>query len=198
MSIIIKIQKRLMVKLTQKILKELIYYDPNTGVFTWMERDAKWFNCDDNHQCKSWNTKYSGCEAGKVSKEGRTRYRYITITINGIQNRYKSHRLAWMYVYGELPINDIGHIDQDGLNNSIKNLEDITHQINHKNERMSKNNTSGFTGVYLNKKTNKWFASIKVDGKNIHGGTFLDIKDAIEKRKQMNVEYGFHKNHGRK
>lgn len=60
------------------------------------------------------------------------------------------------------------------------------------------NNTSGTVGIAWNKVCEKWQAQICIDGKNIHGGLFTDKKDAIKKRKQLEKEYGFHKNHGRK
>lgn len=62
----------------------------------------------------------------------------------------------------------------------------------------AKNNSSGFTGVCFDKNANKWRVDIRVDGKLIYGGLFDILSDAIDRRKEMNIEYGFHKNHGRK
>lgn len=52
------------------------------------------------------------------------------------------------------------------------------------NGKLNQNNTSGVTGVYLQKKTNKWKASIKFQGKNIQLGTFTEKDEAIAARKE--------------
>ena len=63
---------------------------------------------------------------------------------------------------------------------------------------MRKANTSGVTGVCFSKKGNKWFARIRLDGKSKHLGSFADKQDAIEARKDAEIKYGFHPNHGAK
>lgn len=44
-------------------------------------------------------------------------------------------------------------------------------------------NTSGYTGVYQNKKTGRWIANITFKGKKYHLGTFDKIEDAVRARK---------------
>jgi hypothetical protein len=61
---------------------------------------------------------------------------------------------------------------------------------------MAKNNSSGYTGVYWYRATEKWGATIKFNHKSLHLGFFIDISDAISARKAAEIQYGFHPNHG--
>jgi len=70
----------------------------------------------------------------------------------------------------------IDHIDRDKLNNRRKNLRPATLSQNQWNQKKYRNNTSGFKGVYKNR--NKWCAQIRVNGKRIHIGYFVDLKEA--------------------
>jgi hypothetical protein len=67
-----------------EFVREVLDYDPQTGIFRWKER---------KEVPKFWNTKYAGKIAGSLD-DG-----YINIGINRMI--YKAHRLAWFYVYGE-------------------------------------------------------------------------------------------------
>ena len=164
--------------LNQKRLKELLQYDLDTGVFTWKVRAAT-------------NTKI-GSEAGSVVKDTRTYYRFIMIS----NKSYYAHRLAWLYVHGKWPKNQIDHEDGNGLHNWIKNLRDVTNRENSMNSRMFSNNTSGFSGVSYHKRDGNWRAYISVDSKQKHLGNFDNIDEAVSARKAAEVKYGFHPNHG--
>lgn len=174
--------------LTQEILKELLHYDPDTGVFTWLHRDLRWFKKE--RSCRSFNTWAAGMVAGWMSATG---YWYIGI----FGTKYKAHRLAFLYMIGEFPKNDTDHIDGNRINNRWNNLRDVTRSENLKNQAFRKNNTSGFLGVCWHKGTGKWLAQIKVGGKNFHLGLFEDIGDAVSARHAANIKFGFHINHGR-
>ena len=90
-------------KLTQSRLKEVLAYDPYSGKFTWKV---------------SLNTKIrAGSAAGCLSPEG-----YIRITIGG--KKYKAHRLAWFYVYGYFPENQVVHLNGARSDNRISNLRE--------------------------------------------------------------------------
>lgn len=179
--------------LTQEILKEIIHYDPDTGVFTWRRRAKKWFK--DDGKWKGWNTKFAGKEAGSVRKtcDGKG---YVLISIFHI--RYQAHRLAYLYMTGEFPQNQTDHIDGCGTNNIWVNLRDVTNSENSKNMRLRSDSPSGFTGVRWYKYYKKWNARISVNNKQIHLGYFSLLEDAIKARKEANIKYGFHPNHGQK
>jgi len=174
-------------ELTQEVLQELLQYDSDTGVFTWRERDVKYFAVETN--CKRWNTRYSGKVAGTADARG-----YISIKL--FKKIYLSHRLTFLYMTGEFPIEQVDHINQVKGDNRFCNLREVTHHENGKNQSMHKNNTSGTVGVSWHKSANKWVARIKVDGKVIHLGLFTDKQDAITARELANIKYDFHINHG--
>ena len=81
------------------------------------------------------------------------------------------------------------HINMNGLDNRRENLRLVTRSVNTHHARLSKNNKSGFRGVYLNKNSKKWVATIKVNNKRHHGGTFSCISDAIVARDYLAKKY---------
>lgn len=74
---------------------------------------------------------------------------------------------------------------------SPDNCRWITHQQNCWNRDLTprKTNTSGCSGVYLRKDSNKWRASITVSGKKINLGSFSNKEDAIKARKEAEKIY---------
>jgi len=161
--------------LTQKRLKELLNYDPETGVFTWISRRG---------------SKAAGSVAGTPHyKQG-----YIRIKIDG--EMYSAHRLAWLYVYGEWPKHETDHINHDRQDNRIENLRSVTRHQNARNRTLRSDSTSGVVGVNWFKRNQKWGARIFKNGKFVFLGLFERFEDAVEARKNASVEYGFHQNHG--
>lgn len=132
---------------TSDRLKELLSYDPDTGLFIWrVDRGTR--------RC-------AGSVAGHVFNEsGSLQYRSI-----GIDGRnYKAHRLAWLMVHGRWPANGIDHIDGNGLNNAIANLREATQSENLRNRGASANNKSGLKGVHWHRRDRKWVAQITIAG----------------------------------
>lgn len=168
------------VEVTQQELKRLFNYDQETGVFT---RKVK----VNNFKAKE------GCVAGSFVNKLRKQYWSISIR----NKPYLCHRLAWLYVYGSLPKEEIDHIDGNGLNNSIGNLRCVSHQDNGKNVKLRKDNKSGVCGVAFDESNKRWFAQIRVDGKCVYLGRFIDKNDAIIARKAAEIKFNFHENHGR-
>lgn len=179
-----------MEELTQEIVQELLHYNPETGVLSWKERDRELFESD--KKWRNWNNKYYGKEVGSVYKDKRNIYRGFSL----FNKTQRVHRVIWLYYYGYWP-KIIDHINGDGLDNRICNIRDVSNQENLKNQRKRSNNTSGVLGVHWNKTKDKWQVLIKVDGKAKHVGFFADIESAAEARKQAEMEYGYHENHGR-
>lgn len=165
--------------LTQERLKELLHYCPETGVFTWLV-DGR--------------GKVKGIEAGTVRVNPTSGKSYRRITVCG--DRFATHRLAFLYVTGEFPPDQVDHIDGNGLNNVWSNLRAVTSTENHKNLRKNVCNISGVTGVAWAKARRKWYAYISVDSCNKHLGYFHDKEEAVSARKSAEVFYGFHENHG--
>ena len=160
--------------LTQDTLKEILSYDPLTGIFKWN---------------KSGRGRRLNLVAGT-----KTNHDYISITVLGV--RYYSHRLAHMYMTGVMP-DIVDHDDQNGLNNIWTNLNNGTSSDNAKNTSMRPSNKSGTNGVHWCEKDKAWVATITSNGKRMHLGQSKDINIAIAKRKEADIKYGFHKNHGR-
>ncbi len=173
---------------SQSLLMELLEYTPSTGEFFWRKRDRSWFKSA--RDCSAWNTNYKGKAAGSIADRGR----YINIVIFGRQ--YRAHRLAWIYIHGSLH-SDIDHINHNGMDNRISNLRLIRQADNNRNQSLSKNNTTGVTGVYKsNGRKLPWCARIKVNRKYIHLGYFATLDEARRVREAANNDYGFHSNHG--
>lgn len=83
----------------------------------------------------------------------------------------------------------VDHINHDKLDNRKDNLRICTQQQNMMNNKIRKNNTSGVTGVAWHKEKNKWRSVIMVNHKQIHIGYYSDIDDAIEARRNAEIEY---------
>lgn len=141
--------------LTQERVKQLLHYNPETGIFTWLSyrsRRAK-----------------KGDIAGTL-KDGR-----VELMID--RKHYKAHRLAWMYVHGHWPVNQIDHINTIPNDNRLVNLREASHSENQQNIRNAQsNNKLGVLGV--SKFRNKYQASIKLNGIQYHLGHFSNIDDA--------------------
>ncbi|OFZ69081.1 MAG: hypothetical protein A2V79_11715 [Betaproteobacteria bacterium RBG_16_56_24] len=141
--------------LTQERLKELLSYDSATGLFARMVS---------GHGVKV------GDAAGTLCKG------YIQIKIN--RRKYYAHRLAWLYVYGELPTHDTDHINMDRADNRIANLRLATRSENNFNTGKQANNTSGFRGVSWKNTSKKWCAEARLNGEHHHLGYFTTPEEA--------------------
>ncbi len=139
-------------------LREVMEYNSETGIFRWRLRLSNRVQIGD----------FAGC----LTPTG-----YISCNIDG--KPYKAHRLAWLYVYGNLPSEQIDHINGCRSDNRIVNLRQANNAENQQNRLAQKNNTSGFLGVcpFPN---NKWRAQIRVNGKNFHLGLYKTKDLAFE------------------
>ena len=160
--------------ITQKRLKKLLNYDPDTGIFVWL-------------------VSRKGVRVNAVA--GTLQHGYIVISID--YKLYRAHRLAFLYMTGKFPVNQVDHDNRVRSDNRWKNLNSATNTTNHKNMPMQRNNTSGYVGVSWSKQSGKWHVYIWVSGKRIHLGFFINKSNAIKARKSAEVKYGFHINHGK-
>ena len=163
-----------------ELLRQLLDYDPETGLLTWRPRTSR-----------HWNSRYAGNVAG-----GRHRCGYTAIGIHGIT--YLAHRLVWAIHYGEEPKGEIDHINGINADNRIANLRDVVHIDNLRNAKRSSANKSGVTGVFWNKGSRRWRSSIRRDGVNIDLGCYDTLNEAGAARRGAEKALGFHKNHGKR
>lgn len=137
--------------LTQVRLKELLDYDPETGLFRWRIKRSQ---------------KNVGSIAGCINVAG-----YRQISLDNVL--YRGARLAWLYVYGCWPTNEVDHINCDRADDKFSNLRDVTGSQNKKNVPRKSNNKTGFKGVCRHSQaTDKFMAQITVNWKPIYLGLF--------------------------
>jgi hypothetical protein len=151
--------------LTAETLRELLNYDLETGVFTWRVARS--------------GTRGKGAIAGSI-QAGRRGYRSVRIKLCG--GKHLAHRLAWLYVTGEWPSEQIDHINGDSLDNRFANLRTATNAENTRNRKVHATNKLGIAGVAWRESHQRYVARICKDGVPIHLGYFNTIEDAVNAR----------------
>jgi hypothetical protein len=173
-------------------LRKLLDYDPETGALTWRERSPDWFigsKHTPERAAACWNAKMAGKPA------------LASVTANGyghgaIGNQsFLAHRIIWKMATGE-DAEDIDHVNGDRTDNRLANLRSCSRTANMRNRGLSRNNRSGYHGVWMELKTGKWCAQIEHDGIVEDLGRFDVIEDAAAARKAAELRLGFSANHG--
>lgn len=113
-------------------------------------------------------------------------HRHIRLE-NGKRTTIFLHRIIMGLERGDKRVVD--HLNHAKLDNTTANLEIKTHQENGMNRQLSKNNTTGMTGVSWHKNNKRWQALITFNGTQIHLGNFKEKDDAIKARKTAEVKY---------
>lgn len=142
--------------LTQERLKELLHYDPETGVFT-------------------WKVGRGGIRKGQPA--GTLAGDYIQISVD--RQLIRAHRLAWLYMTGAFPKHNVDHENTIGTDNCWTNLRAATHAENGLNRGAQSNNSSGAKNVSRHS-GGAWVARIQVGGTYKHLGSFPTIIAAAE------------------
>lgn len=139
-------------------VRDMFSYDSKLGVLIWK---------------KSIGPIKAGVEAGTLHQKG-----YTAIILDG--KRYLSHRLIWLYVYGELPDCEIDHINKIKNDNRIENLRLATKYENLKNTTIRKDNSTGFKGVSFSKPSGKYKAEATINNKCHYLGLFITAIEASD------------------
>lgn len=169
-----------MINITQELIKDIISYDPGTGVFTWIKRV--------NGRVPE------GSVAGTYQKYKNCKTKYIAIHIKG--KRILAHRLAFLYMTGKFPENEIDHINGNGCDNRWINLRDVTKSDNQRNAKVRSDNKTGVIGVFFDKRYGIWASYIKSGKNRVDLGRYNNLFDAACARKSAEIKYNFHVNHG--
>ena len=141
---------------TQARLKELLHYNPETGMFVW--------------KCNRGGRAKKGSIAGAVNGGG-----YKQICIDYVT--YKAHRLALLYMTGDLPPDDTDHRNGVRNDNRFENLRPASRLLNQQNQQKAhSNNQQGLLGV--GKEGDRYRARIRHEGKQIYLGAFDTMAEA--------------------
>ncbi len=144
--------------LTAELVRHQLDYDPDSGKLTWRNSTSNRVNL--------------GMEAGCLDGKG-----YRSIHIAGRKER--GHRLAWLYTYGQLPEEQIDHINGDKSDNRIANLRLATDSGNRQNMRRARrDSTSGIIGARYDRRRGCWNAGITVDKRHYWLGRFGSAEEA--------------------
>lgn len=143
--------------LTAERLRSILYYDPETGIFS----------------CRTQRgPRGAGDILGAINDCG-----YVVMEID--HRRYLGHRLAFLYQTGAWPKETVDHINGQRADNRWMNLRDVPHRTNIENFRKIRRSTqSGLLGAH--KKGARWRSGITVDGKQVNLGTFDTAQQAHE------------------
>ena len=137
-------------------LLDMLNYNPETGVFTWAKPRPR-------------------IRVGRVA--GYMHHRgYICLEIDG--RHFSAHRLAWFYMTGERPLNQIDHINRIKSDNRFANLRLATFGQNRANSVTT--NKHGLKGVVYKKwlKSKPYQAQITFNKKVIYLGCHSTPEEA--------------------
>ena len=150
--------------LTADRLRQVANYNSDTGAFTWIIVPHNRFRVGDRAGYR------------------RTVDGYWSIQVD--KTPYLAHRLAWLYVKGTWPKNQLDHINGIRDDNRISNLREATQEENHQNVKTRAGRNHAERGTCYRKDVKKWAAAIGMDG----GHVYLGLFDTQEQAHQAYVE----------
>ena len=166
--------------LSQETLKHFFHYDPKTGQMTRIRRLDSW----------------GGETTCRIPITGKNNRGYFWVSIRRVM--YLAHRLAFLYMTGKHPKNEVDHINGIRLDNRWKNLRQVASFQNSRNQGVRKDCTSGTRGVTYSNRADKWLARISHKDIRYNLGYFLNKRDAIAARLAAEIKYGYHPNHAKR
>mgnify|MGYP000887792581 CR=1 FL=1 len=138
-------------------LMYLMHYDQETGLFT-----------------RVVSVRGQRPSVGSVRPDG-----YLSICVD--HRCYLAHRLAWLYVHGVFPENQLDHFNGDKLDNRITNLRSVTNKQNLENSKLYSNNKTSARGVRLDPRTGRFVVRVRHFGEDIHIG----VRDTVDQASEM-------------
>ena len=105
----------------------------------------------------------------------------VGVCINNKKKTLAAHRIAWfIYTNGNLPKNEVDHLNRNPFDNRWSNLSDVT-------SRQQKENRSDQSkyGVGVQKVCGRYRSEVTINKKKRYLGTFDTPKEAVEARRQF-------------
>ncbi len=139
-----------------ELINELLRYEQKTGHLFWKKKSGR---------------SAEGQMAGWQTLPPKSKTPYLKVQIN--KQVFYCHRIAY-YLHTQVDPSDrqIDHIDGNGLNNAWANLRLASPVQNRANVGPTLKNTSGYKGVYYNRKNKKWYALFIHEGNRRYIGLF--------------------------
>ena len=162
-------RKRHSIPSVQRV-REAFSYDPDTGHLVWRIRTS--------------NRAAIGKEAGSPDGQG---YRILMLD----KCLLRTHRVAWAHFHGSWPKGFIDHINGNRSDNRINNLRDVSNAVNLQNSvKIQRNNTTGFRGVWIERKSGVFVAEMSMNRKKYTLGRFKTAEEAAAAYAKAKVESG--------
>lgn len=138
-------------------LRKLLHYNPDTGIWTWLSPPT--------------GRHVVGKRADFHYDRGYARLRLVKVEKSYLQ--CLSHRLAWFYMTGVWPPDEVDHKNNEPSDNRWNNLRLATRTQNVANATRPSHNTSGLKGVSrIKKHPRRWRACITQNKKQTSLGWF--------------------------
>ena len=175
------------------VLKLTVGYNPVTGQLWWLERGPHWFKAskDPHRESKRWNTRYADTPAFST----KSCYGYLAGRHTGVT--LYAHRVMWALHMDEWPYPFLDHINGDRSDNRIVNLRVVDKSTNNRNSSLRIDNKTGFSGVWLDKKSGKYRANVRDGSKQVHLGSFLTPEEASVVVETYRKSLGYSERHGK-
>lgn len=156
----------------QKTLRQFVFYDASTGFFERLKGTGK------------------GASVGvktKGSLDKSTGYRKISVK----GKQYYSHRLAWLYMTGRWPADQIDHKNEVRDDNRFENLREANNSQNNQRSKARLDSKTKVLGVSWHKKAKKYVAQIRNCNQTIYLGLYTTIEMASAARKKAESDLNF-------
>jgi len=157
----------------QDYLKELLSYDPVSGLFTWRVDQG---------------SARAGSVAATIATNG-----YLVVMVD--KKHLSLHRLAFAFMGQEMP-ERVDHINGSRTDNRWVNLRSATAIDNARNQRLHRTNSTGLPGVMWDQRS-RWRAYGYLGGRYLALGRYQSLLDAASARKSFESQNGYHTNHGK-
>jgi len=168
---------------TKEVLSEKFYYDT--------ESPSGLKYKESSYKNKGALSKAKDSVAGGVyTRKGKPLFWRLKVTVKGIKQTLKVHRIVWMITNGDIPEHFVvDHIDGNPLNNRLENLRIVSQKTNTRNKRITRVNSTGIVGITI--KRGSYRISLSTDTGDRGSKSFSIRKYGQEKALYLAVKYRY-------